>query len=201
MNLRMPLVGIGYGIAALMVAGTANAHIIIENMQGRAGYNEMLTLVVPHGCGPAATTELRMKVPAEITLIVPEKTNGWDVEIIKRKADKPVMREGRPISEVVDEIVWKGGKLESEELGLFRFMAGLPNQPGKVMYFKTIQKCNEVEEKWVDTESNDAEYWRVWLKKTPAPFAVLYDPGKPQLGVDMGTLQKLRTDGSAPTAK
>ncbi len=185
-------------VAALAFAALpAKAHIIIENMQGRAGYNELLTLVVPHGCGAAATTEVRMKVPPEITLIVPEKAVGWQVELVKKKSEKPVMREGRPITEVVDEIVWKGNSLPTEELGLFRFMVGMPRDIGKVVYFKTIQKCQNTEEKWVDTYDNDAEYWRVWLKKTPAPFAVVVKPDRPQLGVDMQTLAKAREEMAA----
>jgi len=163
-------------------------------MQGRAGYNEMLTLIVPHGCGADATTAVRMKVPEEITLIVPQATDGWTVEIKKRKTDKPVMREGRPISEVVDEIVWSGRDLPSEELGLFKFMAGLPREPGKVLKFKTIQVCGDKEDRWVETHDDDSEYWRAWLLEAPAPFAVLVEADKPQLGVDMQTLAKARAE-------
>lgn len=180
----------------LAAQSAAKAHIIIEDMQGRAGYNEILTLVVPHGCGADPTTAVRMKVPEEITLVVPHPGDGWDVEIKKRKTDKPAMREGRPITEVVDEIVWSGNTLPSEELGLFKFMAGLPRTPGKVLYFKTIQVCGEKEDRWVETHDNDEEYWRVWLLKAPAPFAVVVEPDKPQLGVDMQTLGKARAEMS-----
>ena len=175
----------------------ARAHIIIEDMQGRAGYNEMLTLIVPHGCGVDPTTAVRLKVPEGITLIVPHAGDGWDVEIKKRKTDKPMMREGRPITEVVDEIIWSGNTLPSEQMGLFKFMAGLPPTPGKVLYFKTIQVCGDKQDSWVDTHDNDEEYWRVWLHKTPAPFAVLVEPDKPQLGVDMETLREAREEMTA----
>ena len=175
----------------------AEAHIIIEDMEGKAGYNDMLTLIIPHGCGLSPTTEVRMKMPDGIKFAVPYKGDGWDVEITKRQTDKPVMGEGGAMTEVVDELIWKGNSLPSEELGLFKFMAGLPNTPGKVLYFKTIQTCEDGEERWVDTHDNDEEYWRVWLHKTPAPFAVLIEPDKPQLGVNMQTLQKARAETSA----
>ncbi len=182
---------------ALFSANSTRAHIIIEDMQGRAGYNEMLTLIVPHGCGAEATTAIRLKVPEEITLIVPHAGDGWDVEIKKRQTEEPVMREGRPITEVVDEIVWTGNTLPSEQMGIFKFMAGLPPKPGKVLYFKTIQVCGDKQESWVDTHDDDEEYWRVWLHKTPAPFAVLVEPDKPQLGVDMETLRNAREEMTA----
>ncbi len=182
---------------AFFSASSARAHIIIEDMQGRAGYNEMLTLIVPHGCGGDPTTAIRLKVPEGIKFAVPHAGDGWDVEIKKRKTDKPMMREGRPITEVVDEIVWSGNTLPSDQIGLFKFMAGLPSTPGKVLYFKTIQVCGEKQDRWVDTHDDDEEYWRVWLHKTPAPFAVLVEPDKPQLGVDMETLREAREEMTA----
>ena len=182
---------------AFFSMSSANAHIIIEDMQGRAGYNEMLTLIVPHGCGVEPTTAVRMKVPDGVKFVVPYKGDGWNVDITKRKLDKPIASEGGPVTEVADEIIWNGNSLPSEQLGLFRFMAGLPNTPGKILYFKTIQVCGDKEDRWVDTHDNDEEYWRVWLHETPAPFAVLVEPDKPQLGVDMQTLQKARAEMAA----
>ncbi|MBL8643768.1 MAG: YcnI family protein [Rhodospirillaceae bacterium] len=177
----------GLGLAA---GPEASAHVLVENMKGRAGYNEMFTLIVPHGCGSSPTTELRMKVPPELSQVIPEAPAGWNVQVLKRKVDKPVMRSGRPVTEVVDEIVWSGNSLPSEHLGLFRFMAGVPNTPDKVLYFKTIQKCAEGESRWVDTVPDTEEIWRVWLKDYPSPYAVVIAPDAPQLGVDMKTLAK-----------
>ncbi len=183
---------------AFFSASSARAHIIIEDMQGRAGYNEMFTLIVPHGCGGEPTTAIRLKVPEGIKFAVPHAGDGWDVEIKTRKTDKPMMSEGgRPITEVADEIVWSGNTLPSDQIGLFKFMAGLPSTPGKVLYFKTIQVCGEKQDRWVDTHDDDEEYWRVWLHKTPAPFAVLVEPDKPQLGVDMETLREAREEMTA----
>lgn len=189
-------------VAAGLFAGShsASAHILIENMQGRAGYNEIFTLIVPHGCGGSPTTELRMKVPPEIVSVAPERGEGWAVNIVKRKLDKPVMSSGRPVSEVVDEIVWTGNSLPSGELGLFRFLAGVPNTPGKVLYFKTIQKCATGESRWIETVDEGDEIWRIWLKDYPSPYAVLIAPDKPQLGVDMKTLAKADAEMKAKKA-
>lgn len=200
MTIKAMLATTSLAATLLLAAMPASAHVIIENMKGRAGYNEMFTLIVPHGCGPSATTELRMKVPPEVTLVVPERGAGWKVDVIKRKTDKPVMREGRPITEVVDEIVWSGNTLPSQELGLFRFLAGVPNTPGKVLFFKTIQKCETGEDRWVDTIPETEETWRIWLKDKPSPYAVLVAPDAPQLGIDMKTLAKASEEMKAKKA-
>ena len=82
------------GALTLSAASSANAHIVIENFKGRAGYNEFLTLMVPHGCGPAPTTELRMKIPDGISPAVPEQKEGWETQVIMKKLDEPIRGEG-----------------------------------------------------------------------------------------------------------
>ncbi|MDX2144459.1 MAG: DUF1775 domain-containing protein, partial [Rhodospirillaceae bacterium] len=57
--------------AAVLAASSASAHVIMEKWEAYAGYQTFLTLVVPHGCGAAPTTEVRFKVPDGIDIIVP----------------------------------------------------------------------------------------------------------------------------------
>ncbi len=177
--------------ATLSFSASASAHIIIENMEGRAGYNEMLTLIVPHGCEAEATTEIRMQVPEGIRLAVPEQKCGWETEAVLTKFDEPVMREGRPVMEAVTEMVWKGN-LPSNQLGLFKFMVALPNTPGELVFFKTVQVCGDTEDRWIDTVASPAERWEPFLNsETPAPFVTLIE-AEPQLGISMQEMMEKR---------
>lgn len=175
-------------VASIGFSASASAHIIIENMQGRAGYNELLTLMVPHGCGPAATTEVRLQVPEGMVIAVPEQKGGWETEVVMKTLDEPIMREGRPFTDVVSEMIWRGN-LPSNQLGLFKFMVNLPNTPGEMIFFKTIQVCGDQEDRWIDTVASTAERWEVFLaSQTPAPFIELIE-AEPQLGI---TPQEMR---------
>jgi periplasmic copper chaperone A len=165
---------------------SASAHVVMEKWEAYAGYQTFVTLAVPHGCGLSPTTEVRIKVPDGIDVIVPEPKAGWTLDITMRKLDKPVRGEGgRQVTEMVDEISWKGGSLPTNHLGKFSMLARMPDQPGKTMFFKTIQKCAEGETKWIDTVADGEPTWKVWAMPAPAPFVELKAPPGPQLGATM----------------
>ena len=182
---------VGAGCLLLMTLQSASAHLVIENFKGRAGYNEFLSLMVPHGCGPLATTELRMKVPPTVVLFAPEQKAGWETELIMRKLDEPIRRGPRVISEVYDEVVWRG-HLPANQLGVFRFLARIPNEVGTVVPFKTIQKCGDEEVRWIDVVDAGEPAWKMWVAPEPAPFVEVIDAGVPQLGATMQQLQEAR---------
>ena len=189
--------------ATVLAALPASAHVVMEKFEAFAGYQTFLTLAVPHGCGPSPTTEVRVKVPEGIAVIVPEAKPGWTLEISKRKLDKPMPGEGgRPMAEMIDEISWKGGNLPGDQLGRFNLLALMPDKPGKVMFFKTIQKCAEGETKWVDTVADGEPIWKVWAMPAPSPFVELKAPPGPQLGASMQQIgeerKKMMKPGTAP---
>jgi len=169
------------GLAALLPFA-ADAHVVITNMNQSAGWEgAVLTLLVPHGCGASPTTEIRMQVPENVNMILPEPKPGWTITLTKRKLATPKKVGNREISEVQDEVIWSGGSLPVDQAGLFNFVTNFPNKPGERVYFKTIQKCAAGEERWVDTVTAEQEIWRIWLTKTPSPFVVLSTPAQPQL--------------------
>ncbi|MDX2222980.1 MAG: YcnI family protein [Rhodospirillaceae bacterium] len=197
----MKSVLIGCASAVAMTA-SASAHVIMEKWEANAGYQTFLTLVVPHGCGASPTTEVRVKVPEGIDIIVPEPKAGWELTMTKRKLDPPIRGEGgRMVTEVVDEITWKGGSLPTEHLGKFNMLARMPDTPGKVMFFKTIQKCPDGETRWVDTVADGEPVWTTWANPAPAPFVELKAAPAPQLGASMQQIaeeRKKKGGGAGP---
>ena len=177
--------------ALLAIANGAHAHLVIENFKGRAGYNEFLNLMVPHGCGPLATTELRMKVPESVVLFSPEQKEGWETVLVMRKLDEPIQRGPRVISEVYDEVIWRGN-LPANQLGVFRFLARMPNAVGTVVPFKTLQRCGDEVVRWVDVIEDGEPAWKMWVAAEPSPFVEVVEPEGPQLGATMEELQEAR---------
>lgn len=174
--------------ALLSLAGfstTADAHIVIENFEGRQNYNEFLNLMVPHGCGPLATTEIRMKIPASVPLFAPEEKDGWETQLVMRALDEPIKRgNGQVISEVYDEVIWRGN-LPSLHLGVFKFLARITGPVGSVVPFKTIQTCGEKQDRWVDVVEDGEPGWKMWALEAPAPFVTVVEGDGPQLGASM----------------
>lgn len=186
-------------IAAVMASLPASAHVIMEKWEAYAGYQSFLTLVVPHGCGASPTTEVRIKVPDGVGNIVAEPVAGWTLDITKRKLDKPTPGEGgRMVTEVVDEISWKGGNLATNHLGKFNMLALMPNKPGSVLFFKTIQKCAEGETRWVDTVADGEPIWKTWANPAPSPFVEVKAAPVPQLGASMQQIGEERKKMAKP---
>ena len=164
---------------------SASSHIVMADGEARAGYQEVLTLVVPHGCGPEATTEVRLKIPDGVSISMPEEKEGWETEVVMRQLETPIPIEGGfgEMTEVVDQFVWKGGSIPVDRLGTFTFLARLPDAPGSVVYFKTIQVCGDVQEAWIETADEGAEIYEIFMQDRPAPFVELLEPRRPQLGL------------------
>ena len=176
------------GVISTLIAlspQTASSHIVMADGEARAGYQEILTLVVPHGCGPKATTEVRVKIPDGVSISMPEEKDGWVSEVIMRQLETPIPIEGGfgEMTEVVDQFVWKGGNIPVDRLGTFSFLARLPDAPGSVVYFKTIQVCGDVQEAWIETADDGAEIYEIFMQDRPAPFVELLKPRRPQLGL------------------
>lgn len=173
--------------ACLVFANSsATAHVVLQNWEAFAGFQQYVTVVVPHGCGASPTTELRVKIPDGIVILVPEEKPGWQTIVTKRKLPSPLAGEGgAKISEVVDEVVWTGGTLPGDRLGLFTMLARMPDTPGAVIYFKAVQKCAQGETRWIDTVAAGEPTWKIWAAASPSPFLLLKKAPAPQLGATM----------------
>lgn len=178
-----------------------DAHVVLQNWEGIAGYQDYVTVVVPHGCGLSPTTELRVKIPEGIYILVPEDKPGWQTRIKTRKLDRPIPGEGGlKITEVADEVSWVGGNLPPDRLGRFTMLVRLPSAPGATLYFKTFQKCAQGESRWIDTVAEGEPTWKIWATEHPSPFLVLKPQTAPQLGATMEQIATERARRKAATA-
>ena len=184
-NIFKAVLGVGAVVVSLSGGlSSANAHLIVENLKGRANYNEFLNLMVPHGCGPLATTEIRLKIPSAVPLFAPEEKDGWETELVMRTLDEPIKRGRQTITEVYDEVIWRGN-LPATHLGVFKFLARITGSIGSVIPFKTIQTCGDKQDRWVDVVEDGEPSWKMWAQEAPAPFVVVVEGDGPQLGAPM----------------
>ena len=80
--LRTLMIGAG---ALLALPGTAGAHIVADPGRAEAGAYQAVVFRVGHGCGEAATTALRIEIPAEMASARPQPKPGWRLEIEHRE--------------------------------------------------------------------------------------------------------------------
>lgn len=165
-------------------SGTALGHAYVHMTHMPAGWAHDIVVRVPHGCGPDPTTEVRVEIPEGVMRVTVAHDPDWKVETIMRELDPPIeMEGGNQVKETVGEIVWSGSELPSNRFGSFRFRAFLPEEPGRILWFKTIQRCGEDKElRWDKEKTDEDQPMGVFLRTVgdSSPFVVLTEPERPQ---------------------
>lgn len=126
--------------AALAAAGAAQAHVTLQPTAAPAGAYQVLRFGVGHGCDGAATTALRLEIPAAVTIARPQPKPGWRLAI---------ERDG----EAVRAITWRG-RLPADEFDEFLLLAKLPAEAGP-LDIPAVQTCGARENRWVEPTPAD----------------------------------------------
>ena len=126
--------------AALIAAlpSTAAGHVAADPGRASAGAYQAVVFRVGHGCGEAATTALRIEVPAEMASARPQPKPGWTLEIERQ--------DGK-----VTAVTWRG-ELPDDQVDEFAMLFKLPDQPA-TLYFPTVQSCGADESQWTEIPS------------------------------------------------
>lgn len=142
------------GLAAVAMAGAAQAHVVFVQPQATAGAHWAGALRVSHGCDGAATTSVRVEIPAGILVARPQPKAGWTIAIERTPLPEPVVAEGGEfLTERVSAITWTG-RLPDEQFDEFGLAAKLPVATGPLV-FPVIQTCEQGEARWTETTPVD----------------------------------------------
>lgn len=137
--------------AASALVAPASAHVTVQPVEASANSYAHLTFTVPHGCDGSATRELRVRLPDGILSAKPQMKPGWTVEIKTRKLNAAVTGpHGKPVTEVVDEVSWRGGPLPDNLYDTFGLIVRLPDKAGQVLYFPVVQACEQGVSRWIE---------------------------------------------------
>jgi uncharacterized protein YcnI len=143
--------------AAFGLSGPASAHITLASTEAPAGSTFKAVLVVGHGCGGAATTQLRVQIPEGFYNVKPMPKPGWQLETVTGPYATPFDSHGTSLTQGVTEISWSGGELPDAWFDEFTFRGtfGSDLASGTVFYFPVIQVCGDKEDAWIDTSGDE----------------------------------------------
>lgn len=154
--------------AACQCIGAASAHVTSNPNEAPAGQYFTTAIRVPHGCVGSPTVALRVKIPDGVTAVKPQMKPGWTIEIRMRRLTQPVdAGHGNMITETVDEIAWRGGKLPDMYYDDFGVNMRLPMSAGATLYFPVVQECKTGVHRWIEIPAAGQSWGDL---KEPAPF-------------------------------
>jgi uncharacterized protein YcnI len=180
--------------SSTLYAGTASGHNYLRDIQAPAGHVSYISLRVPHGCKGSPINKIRIKIPDDVYRVTVDYRDDWDIELTMREVNPPAMGHGgRPtVTETVDTITWSNPTsiLPADRTGEFSFRALLPNEPGRIVFFKALNDCIEGDDYYVDLPEEPLDlkdpdfHEKFWAFMTatanPAPYVILTEPERPQ---------------------
>ncbi len=149
------------GVAVLVAAPMASAHVTVNPGEAVKGSFAALSFRVPNERDDAGTTSVVVSLPEDypIANVSVKPKPGWTYTVAPRTLDEPIQSEGgEPITEVAGTITWTGGTINPGEFDEFEISAGpLPEQPDMIT-FPTVQTYSSGEEvRWIDPEVDGGE--------------------------------------------
>jgi uncharacterized protein YcnI len=128
-------------IAALAAAplAPATAHVTVEPAAAAPNATIRVTYRVPHGCGTAGTTRLRVVLPEGVTAARPMPKPGWTLTLVPRPDAPPPTGHGAAVE--LAEVIWEGGLLPNAHYDEFVLRFRTPNTPGESLWLPVIQGC------------------------------------------------------------
>jgi uncharacterized protein YcnI/copper(I)-binding protein len=142
----------GAAIGLIVAQTPAFAHVTLATGQARTNAPYSGALQVPHGCAGEITQTIRVQIPDGILAVEPMPKPGWTLNVSSGAYAKTYRGAGKAVTEGVKEIVWSGGNLPNDGYDEFTFKAFVSEdlQPGRTIYFPTVQQCAKGEAQWVD---------------------------------------------------
>jgi uncharacterized protein YcnI len=166
--MRIPRTLAAVTAVGLAVPAVAGAHVTPTPSTAPADDYAAFTLRVGHGCEDSPTTRVTVQIPDQVVSATPEVVPGWRVSTKEGKLAEPFDNHGETITEGVRQVTWTGGPLDPHQYTEFGLSVRFHGTPGEVVPFKTIQRCEQGENPWIQVaQPGEAE------PEFPAPAITL----------------------------
>jgi uncharacterized protein YcnI len=147
--------------------------VSLENREAVAGTSFKLVLRVPHGCGGAATTRIRVRVPAVFTSAKPQPKPGWTTETVARTPVEHTGSIGHEQAGAPQEIAWSGRLEEGAYDEFALWVATGKTQEPTTVHVPVVQECGNAVERWIEVPAAGGKADDL---KSPAPSFKLLRP-------------------------
>lgn len=177
-NFRIVAAAVAATAALLALAVPAGAHVTANPADAEPGSYARVDFRVPHGCAGRPTDTVEIKIPDGVVALKPQNKPGWTVTTETVDAQAYELH-GQTLETRIGVVRWSGGSLPDSQFDDFAISAKLPDEPGRVLVFPTVQRCGDAQEAWLSPPNADGSE-----PDKPAPTVSLGrvdDPASPSL--------------------
>lgn len=137
--------------AICVLALPALSHVSLEGKTAAAGSTYKAVFQVGHGCQGAATTGIRVQIPAGFQGAKPYPKAGWTLSVEQEKLPTPYDSHGKAVTHDVSVVSWtaagKDAALQDAHFDEFVLRGKLPETAGP-LWFKVLQTCESGRNDW-----------------------------------------------------
>jgi len=156
-------------VLAAILAGSAQAHVVMSPAEATAGSYYAGDVRIGHGCDDEATTAVRIEVPEGIMTARPRPKPGWTVEVERVPLATPIVSDGKEQRDRVSAITWRGN-LPADQFDDFGMMLKLPRGQSGPLYLPVRQICGAKAVAWTEIPAAGQNWGAL---KHPAPVLTL----------------------------
>ena len=164
-----PLSHIASFLMFALLAGAADAHVVLEQRQTPVGQPYKAVFKVTHGCEGSPTVKVRIDFPEGVIAVKPMPKPGWQITTTKGGyAQGYKFYHGATLSEGVKSVVWTGGSLPDDFYDEFIVNAFIAEElkPNQTLAFTVTQDCEKGQMTWSETAPPEHQHHLKW----PAPL-------------------------------
>lgn len=174
---------------ALALTPAAWAHVTVQPTEAPAGSFYKFVVRVPNERPDASTVKVEVKFPETLAFVSFQPKPGWDRTVRMKRLEQPIEVHGEQITEVVDTVVWEGGRIGPGEFDEFGFSARVPEESG-ILEFPAIQTYDSGEVvRWIGAPDSDEPAGRVRVVD-------IFEEGQGELSLLAELKREVAADGS-----
>lgn len=155
-------------LALPLLAAPAYAHVTASPDEAESAYFRT-SLRISHGCEGSPTTTVRVRIPEGVENVRAEPALGWDVELVTGEGEAAADSGDDGATAPVTEVTWVGGSLPDTQFQEFGLNFRIADDAPDVLYFPTIQECEDGEHAWIEIPASLGEWHDL---DEPAPYVI-----------------------------
>lgn len=163
--------------AATLLAGSALAHVVLQEPLAAAGSSYRASFQIGHGCAGSPTSAIRVRIPEGFQGAKPMPKAGWTLRTTSGRLAQPYDSHGKTVSEDVVEVSWTANgpdnALPEAWYDEFVLRGNTPALPG-LLWFRVLQVCEKGQTDWSQVPASGSATGGL---KSPAALLEVIDTG------------------------